>query len=171
MSNLQKNTELEVFHIEHHLHNRQKWFGLAAVPSGELHVADKIGPGILPFQLISGSDDWGSWVQVLGTNDTPVITDSTVFDSRQLHVTDTDSTSTYAIQVAAGESADLATAVANNLISEIVYSSPTSQNDSGPTQFSTPQIPAGTKVWARTICIGEITKFIKIYFPIHEYSR
>jgi hypothetical protein len=39
----------EVVEIETHLHSRERWFGLAALPSGETHVADL--DTIAPFEV------------------------------------------------------------------------------------------------------------------------
>ena len=48
--------------LEHdeHFHTNEKWMGVAAVPSGETHVADRMGPSIAAFALVSGNDDFGA---------------------------------------------------------------------------------------------------------------
>ena len=56
--------------IETHMHSRGSWFGMAITPTAT-HLADRIGPLVQPFQLDAGNEDWGAWVQVLGSDDTP----------------------------------------------------------------------------------------------------
>ena len=62
-----------VHEIERHLHSGARWFETAAVPDGEVHVADSIGSGAGAFQIDAGNDTWGAWVQVLGSEDTPTV--------------------------------------------------------------------------------------------------
>jgi len=33
------------------------------------------------------------------------------------------------------------------------------------------QIPVGTKVWARCICVGQDAKTINLYIGVHEYPE
>ncbi len=41
----------EAREVEKHIHTHEKWFGDAAVPVGETHVADRLGPSIAAFPL------------------------------------------------------------------------------------------------------------------------
>ena len=63
-----------IFEIERHFHSYERWYEAAASPSGETHIADRIGSGSGAFQIDAGNDDWGLWVQVLGSSDTPADT-------------------------------------------------------------------------------------------------
>ncbi len=96
-------TEQETYETETHFHNHEKWFGAAAVASGETHVADRLGPGISPFALVSGNDAWGNWVQILGSSDTPVRAGMALYDAHRFMVTTTDSTAPFNIQFVEGE--------------------------------------------------------------------
>lgn len=156
--------------IEKHFHNREKWFGVAASPSGETHVADRVGGATSAFTLTAGNNDFGSWVQILGSSDTPVQTDYAYFDAHRYIVTTTNSTNAYIIQIVAGESADIATNLANEAFSETMYISASNNNDSGIETIKTSRIPTGTKVWVRTACIGGNGTTISLYFGLHEYS-
>ena len=89
----------EAEYTEHHLHNREKWFGDAAVPVGEDHVADRVGGTTTSFQLVAGNNDFGQWVQVLGANDTPVEAGKTLFDAHRYLVTTTNHFSTWTLLV------------------------------------------------------------------------
>lgn len=156
--------------IEKHLHNQEKWLGAAAAASGETHVADEMGPGIAPFAFLSGNDAFGSWVQILGSSDTPIKAAQVKFDAHRFLVTSTDSTEVFHMQVAAGESADLAAAITAKNYTSFPYIAPTNNNDSGISDIMTSRVPAGVKVWARVICIGQNAKTINAYFGIHEYE-
>lgn len=167
----EKNILEEVTEIEHHLHNREKWFGFAAVANAELHVADRMAGGIQPFQLTAGNDDFGAWVQMLGSNDTPVSSNMTKFDGHRIMVTDTNSTNPFIIQIAVGESADLAAKIAAEEFTEIPYISASNLNDSGISDILSLRVDAGEKVWARTCCIGFSGSLIDLYFGLHEYVK
>lgn len=160
----------EVIEIEHHLHNREKWFGLAAVALGELHVADRMAGGIDPFQLVAGNLTFGSWVQILGATDTPVGEGMVKFDGHRVIVTDTNSVDPFIVQIAVGELVDLAALIAAEEFTEFPYISASNNNDSGISEIISRRISAGQKVWARVCCIGSNGSTIDIYFGIHEYQ-
>ena len=77
-----------VAEIERHLHSGARWYEKATTPSGETHVADRIGVGAGAFQIDAGNDDWGSWVQILGSSDTPAEVGKAYFDPHQFIVED-----------------------------------------------------------------------------------
>lgn len=156
--------------IERHHHNREKWFGLATTASGEVHVADRMAGGIQPFRLTAGNDDFGAWVQLLGSSDTPVSSGSMKFDGHRFMVSATNSTNPYIIQVIHGESADFAAKLAAEEFTESPYISASNNNDSGVSDIMAVRVDSGVKVWARTACIGGNGTTIDIYFGIHEYE-
>lgn len=156
--------------IERHLHNTEKWFGAAAIPDAELHVAGRMAGGIQPFVLTAGNDDFGAWVQVLGTNDTPVTTGMVNFDARRILVTDTNSTNPFIVQVVSGESSEIAAKIASEQFSEAPYISATNNNDSGVEEIMVRRTAVGEKVWARCACIGSSGSTFSFYFGIHEYE-
>ncbi len=157
--------------LEHdeHFHTNEKWMGVAAVPSGETHVADRLGPGIAAFALVSGNDAFGAWVQILGSSDTPIQSNKNEFDAHRVLVTTTDSTSPFLIQVAKGESADLAAKIAAEEFTEVPHIAATNNADSGISDMKFIRADISTKVWARVICIGQTTKTINFYYGVHEY--
>ena len=159
-----------VAEIERHLHNRARWFGMAAVASGETHVADRMAGGIDPFTFTAGDDDFGSWVQILGSGDTPVTTGAAYMDPHSILVTGTNSTNPFVFQFLAGESVDIAAALAAGAYSEVPYISSSNLNDSGISSVLSRRIPVGTKAWARVCCIGGNGSTISAYFGLHEYE-
>ena len=166
-----RSAEQEVFEINTHTHNHAKWFGVAALSVGETHVADRVGPAIAPFALLSGNDAYGNWLQVLGSSDTPVQAGMVRIDAHNVLVTTTNSTEAFAVQFAVGESAGLAALIAVENFTEFMYISATNNADSGIEEVKAKGMPAGTKVWARCICMGQNAKTINLYVGTHEYIR
>ena len=163
--------EQEVYEVEKHLHGHEKWLGAAAVANGEIHVADRLGPGIVPFALLSGNNAYGNWLQVMGSSDSPIEADMTRMDAHRALVTTTDSTEAFCVQFVIGESADIAALIAAEDFTEFAYISATNNADAGITDVMSKRIVSGTKVWARCICIGQNAKTINLYVGVHEYLR
>jgi hypothetical protein len=157
----------KVEEIERHLHGGARWFEAAASPSGETHVADRIGDGGGAFQMDAGNDDWGTAIQVLGSDDTPVSSGFAYFDPHQCIVEDTERASTYFIQIARGDS--FAAGLAAGQFSEFIYSASV-QKEAGIIQVQTGRAPVGSKLWARCKCPGENTGTFDFYIGIHEYE-
>ncbi len=87
----------ESWETEHHFHNGDLGFGVAAVPAAETHAADRTGTGAAgaeaaPFVLDAGNDDWGTWTLLIGSSDTPPaeIPTATHFDFNELTIVDTE---------------------------------------------------------------------------------
>jgi hypothetical protein len=156
--------------IEAHFHNQEKWFGAAASASGETHVADVMGGTIDPFAIVSGASDFGNWVQILGSADTPVVVGNAFFDAHRFLVTTTDSTEPFILQIASGESAGLAAKIAAMDYTSAMYIAATNSNDSGVEEIMSSRVPVGEKVWVRVACVGVSTKTINAYFGVHEYD-
>lgn len=158
-----------VHEIEKHIHNYEKWFGAALVPNAEIHVADRMAGGISPFRLTAGNDDFGNWVQVLGSSDTPVQTGMVKVDLHRLIVIDTNATDPFIIQIITGESAGFAAKLVAEDFDEVPYVSATNNNDSGVTEIIDKRCIATEKVWMRCAAIGSSGSVFDFYFGIHEY--
>lgn len=156
--------------VERHLHNTEKWFGMAVTPVGETHVADRMNDAASAFTLTAGNDAFGPWVQVLGSEDTPVTTGAVKFDAHRILVSNTNSTNPFVLQVVSGESADIAAKIVAEAFSESPYISATNNNDSGITDIMVRRTLTGEKVWARTRCIGSSGSTLDFFFGIHEYE-
>jgi len=155
--------------IYSHQHNMEKWIGLAAVPNGEIHRADLMNGVILPFRLIAGNNDFGAWVQILGSSDTPIKAGMTKASGHRFMVTSTNSTSQYIIQAIPGESADLAANILAKNFTMFPYIAATNNNDSGISDILAGRIDSGTKAWWRVACVGQNATTLDFYLGIHEY--
>jgi len=156
-----------VHEIEKHLHSSGSWFETAATPSGETHVADRIGNGAGAFQLDAGNDDWGAWVQILGSDDTPARTSQVYFDPHEMAVESTEHTATYFLQFGRGASG--AAALAAGTYTELVLGADTNRYK-GIVSVQTGRAPAGSLLWARVKCPGQNTSTLDFYLGIHEYQ-
>ena len=156
-----------VHEIERHLHSGARWFETATTPSGETHVADRIGSGSGSFQLDGGNDSWGSWVQIIGSEDTPVRTDYKYFDPHQIIIEDTENASVYFLQFSRGDSG--AAGLAAGTYTELIYSASV-QKETGIIQVQTGRAPAGSKIWARCWSVGDNTGTFNFFMGIHEYE-
>ena len=87
--------------IDTHLHSNERWFEKAAVANGEVHVGDRIGEGSGSYQIDAGNDDWGAWVQVLGTEDTPADSGKVAFDGHRAEFVASERNADYFVQVIA----------------------------------------------------------------------
>jgi len=168
LSGVSSSLSYRVHEIERHLHNYEHWFETAASASGETHVASHIGDGSGAFQIDAGNDDWGSWVQILGSSDTPHIVGKTHFDFNQFFVEGTEKAGTYFLQFAFGASG--AAALTANTVTEIVYVGTVGAGNPLPVIVQTERITAGTKAWARCKAPGINTSTLDLYFGLHEYE-
>ena len=158
--------------LERHFHVSERWYGLAAGAPGSrpANAGDLVGPSIEPFVLTSGNNDWGSWLQLLGTGDTPGLYPDGVkvkFDPHRIQVTTANSTATYFIQFTRGSDADASFLL--NRYTEIPYTPNTNRIDAGPVNVKSGRANAGSIVWARCMCLNQDAKTIAFYLGIHEY--
>ena len=152
---------------EQHLHNRERWAGLAAVPSGETHRADF--NVMTPFVMDAGVNAFGTWLQVLGSNDTPVIAGMTEFDFHRIIISDVETNNTVSrIQIAWG--VDGATAFAAGDYTEIMLSPAGATSPQDAHNIICNRILDGTKVWVRCWVAGASTSEIDFYLGLHEYD-
>lgn len=149
--------------IERHLHSYERWFETATAPDAELHVADAIGDGSGAFRVDAGNDDWGSWVQMLGSSDT-----SLRYDLHRLMIEATERNETYFVQFAFGASG--AAAYAAGAYTETVYTPASNQIEESPVQIQMRRQTGGTKGWARCKCPGQNTATLDFYPGLHSYE-
>lgn len=151
-----------VAEIERHLHSYEKWYGVAATPSGT-HKADRIGQGIVAFEIDGGNLVFGSWVQILGSADT-----AERYDLHKLYITDVQETAPYFVQIAFGATGDAA--VAAGTFTELVFRANATNSDRSEIPLNTRRQTAGTLAWARCLALGTNTGTMSFYFGMHTYE-
>ena len=147
-----------------------RWFEAAASANPTAHVADRVGTTVAggkAFQIDAGDSAWGSWVQILGSSDTPVTAGRAYFSPHQFIVENTERAATYFIQIARGSSGDAGYSAGT--YTEFVYSA-TVQKETGIVIMQTGRAPVNSLLWARCICPGQATATLDFYFGIHEFE-
>lgn len=156
-----------VAEIERHIHSAGRWFEKAATPAGETNVADRIGSGAGAFEIDAGNNDWGSWVQILGSEDTPADTGKVYFDPHEFVVSYAERTGLYYVQL--GRGATGAAALLAGTYSEFALDE-TDRAGGSIISVQTGRAPAGSKLWARCKSPGNDTAKLQFVFGIHEYE-
>lgn len=162
------NIENAIIEIHDTLHSWERWFQPTKQPDPETHVASPIGAGIGDFQMDAGNNDWGTWIQLLGSTDTPVTVGGEYYEMHRLTVQSTEHDEPYFIQVGFGASG--AQSLIDGTYTEVVFTPATNQVDSGPVELHVKRVAAGVKAWARCMCPGQNTALIDFYFGLHEYN-
>lgn len=148
--------------------NYEYWHEVAATPSGETHVADRVGDGAGAFRIDAGNDDWGAWVQLIGSTDTPVKSGNTHYSFHELFVQEAEKSATYFVQIGFGESG--AAAAAADEVAEIVFVGTLGAGNAAALPIMSKRQAVGTKAWARCKTPGENTAYLDIFYGLHEYE-
>lgn len=157
-----------VAEIEEHAHAYETWLEAAATPSGETNVADMVGVGGGSFQADAGNDDWGSWLQVVGSADTPARSGMSYYDFHRIVIASAERNAAYFLQVAFGESG--ASALSAGDYADVVIAPLGAIPSGAPIDIQTERHTVTTKAWIRAKCPGQNTGTINFYCGIHEYE-
>jgi hypothetical protein len=154
----------KVNEIERHHHNDEKIFGLAGTPSGETHVADRITLLPEPFQADAGNNTWGSWLQVMGSSDSPIVGGGAYYDFHEILIVGHEhNTTPYFIQIAGGESAGLAAKISSEDFTETSVITGAGSSETGPILVKSRRAAAGVKCWVRIWAKGQNTGTLDFY--------
>ncbi len=160
-----------VHEIEKHFHSREHWRGMKGVQT----ATDWSDDVLTPFQAISGNNDYGGdandEAQVLGTDNTPVISGYPKYDLHRILIIDASSTTVYKLRLVWG-TGTMADAITANQFTEImVQYDPALFGGSGvPTEIMMPRVNCGTdKIWIQA---WNATNNATIDFLVgwHEYQ-
>ena len=158
-----------VSELDRHHHNYERWMAAAAVPAGETHVADDITTNQTAFQVDGGNNTWGSWLQILGSDDTPVRTAQVKYDLHRLLITDHQhNTNCYLIQIGFGASG--AAALSAETYTEITIVTGGGNTEVGPIDLLSRRQDAGTKAWVRVWAVGQASGTLDFLVGLHEYE-
>ncbi|GAF67618.1 unnamed protein product, partial [marine sediment metagenome] len=178
---LLRKTLAEVKETERHIHNVERWFGPAAVSSGEDHVADPLGEvGGTPagvttsFRVTSGvNKSWGTALQVWGATDNTLMpTGKQAFqDAHRLIMTDAEENKhEWLLRIIAGASA--AAGVTADTYGIVPLFVDNADKIKSPVDLITEQVAAGTKIWIQLLHVTDNdAKYIDVQFGIHGYPE
>ena len=160
----------KVHEIEKHHHNAEKWYGLAGTPAAETHRMDRITLLVEPFQADAGNNTWGSWLQVIGSSDTPEVAGNAYIDlHRIIIVSHEHNNNVYALQFVCGESAAIAAKITAEDFTETMMVSGGGNTETGPVTIKGRRLAVGEKCWIRIWAKGRNTGTLDFYIGIHEY--
>ena len=161
----------EVTEIEHHIHNRERWFG----KTGSQTATDwGTLASLTAYTAISGSGTWGAdendEAQLLGTADTPAITGMAKFDLHRLFMVAFSAATVYYIRIVwgTGTMADAITAGQYSDVPVATNVTPANKATGSPIDIIMPRIAAGTKVWAQCMNATD-NATVTFLIGLHEY--
>lgn len=135
-----------------------------------MHVADRIGTTGTAFVADAGNLTWGSWLQVLGSSDTPADPGKVKYDFHKMQVTAVERTAAiHFVQVALGASG--AAALTALTYSEFVFHPQGQTGQRVPVPFQDHIVDAGTKAWVRVMVVGQNTGTVNFFVGLHEYEE
>lgn len=157
--------------VEHHFHNRERWWGALAAPDETNAIEANV---TRPFAATSGNDTWGAAIPICGTADEPTADALDVyFDAHRILITDLDAqVDAWRLRFIWG-TGNSAAAIAAGQWSEIMVEALTAvapQANGVPVDIRMPRVAAGTKLWAQAWndTNGEILSF---FYGVHGYSE
>jgi hypothetical protein len=158
-----------IHEIERHFHSYERWFGAATIPDGETHVGDRIGTTTAAFQTDAGNLTWGTWLQVLGSSDTPVDVGSAYFDLHRMQIVAVENANaTHFVQVAYGASG--AAALGAGTYTEFAFRPQSVQGSETIVNIHIRRAAVSTKTWVRHLTVGQNTSTMDFFIGLHEYE-
>jgi len=171
----------KVHELESHHHGWERYFGPAAIPSGEDHVADPLGevggsPGGVQtsFQAISGaSNAWGTPVQIFGATDAAVVLpvgSQAKYDVHHMRFTDVQTDKLeWLICIIVGDSA-VAGIAAGTFTVKPFFVEKTDKNDAS-LELMIKRATAGDKAWVQVLNVTNASALtIDMQFGVHGYA-
>ena len=158
--------DAEVMVIEHHIHGRERWFGIAA-PQTATDWGEQAS--LTPYRATSGLGVFGvdanDEALVLGADDTPAIAGMASFDAHRIKVHAASNANAYVLRLVYG-SGTMAAAEAAGQYSDFMISE---ARKGGPVPILMPRVLARWNVWLRAKnATNDAT--IDFFVGIHEYE-
>jgi hypothetical protein len=162
----------ETVEIEHHLHNREEWFGKKAVQT----ATDWGDPeSLTPYRAISGAGVYGAdandEAQVLGTDDTPYRVGKAYFDIHRLFMVAFSVDTPYLLRIVygVGTMADAIAAGQYSVIPVATNQTPANKSTGNPINTLMPRVAADTKIWIQAMNATN-NATVDFLVGIHEYD-
>jgi hypothetical protein len=172
LSETADNTEV----LLHHIHNFEIWYGLLTPAAGG-KVAQE---NMVPFRVTTGAgaaNTFGTAVQIMDTNDTPVSTGATKFDIHRIFVFNVQTSRIFRLRIVYSYNprtgavyATAADAIAARNYSNVVFKVDAVNADAVPLDIIGARVPSGTKIWIAAASDSAIATWIDFQFGFHEYG-
>jgi hypothetical protein len=157
----------EIQEVERHLHSEGVFFGTAAAATAT-HFGD--ADSMTVYQATAGNDTWGTWLQLLGSDDTPFRTGMTKFDAHLLSVIATTISAGEIVRIQIAEGLTGAAALTAGTYTETIYRGNTNVAGEGPIMLQSKRALAGTNVFARIWVSGTNADTMGFFLGLHEYE-
>ncbi len=159
---------LEKIHDENH--TPFDTLGLHASPSFPTTAAD--ADTMTPYVLTGGNDAWGAWVNLVGSGDMPVGTGKNTFDVHDLLISSVSAAAMGSVQVG-WDSTTSTVIIANEAYSHVMFHPEGigANVGVGHIDINTPDLDAGTLVFARCWIDGENAATVSMFIEIHEFDE
>jgi len=140
--------------------------GGARMPVGQAHVSDEDSG--TPFEITSGNDDFGDWVLVLGSDDTPAEGGECYVIPKFQVISFADTGTTYIIHLGFGDTVEAAASD---------YTAASIQSPAAAAQSVIPLLEVlgcachdvGTKAWVRVKVCGKNASTIELFPLVNEH--
>lgn len=156
-------------HHDEHFHNRERWFGISGDQSGNDWAVEA---GLTPFQAISGNGDFGGdpndEAKVLGTDDTPAITNKKFFDLHRILVLTSSAATAYILRIVYG-TGTMADAESAGQYTDVVFIRESGVGRGAPISVMMPKLAVDNKVWIRAKNATD-NATIDFLVGLHEYD-
>ena len=164
---LLRQIEQECYQTERHLHNRERWFSIAA-PQTATDWGEQAS--LAPYRAISGNGVFGvdanDEAQVLGADDTPAIAGMFTFDCHRLLITAASTATDWVLRLIYG-SGTMADAETDGQYTDVMGQE---AKKGFPIEVIMPRCNCGThKLWVRAENATD-NATIDFFVGIHEYE-
>ena len=163
-------TLLEVREIEKHIHSIHRVFGKNEVQTATVFCDTTMGAWFYPYVFTAAADStFGTAIQILGTDDTPIIAGNASFDLHEILITAVNDNTPYVLRVYWGATASAAE-VAGNFSDTWLTGDDTNPQLANPTEveISMPIVAVGTNVFI-AISNAAGAQTLSGVFSIHGY--
>lgn len=159
--------------IRQHMHVYDRWYALAASPSGIVNCADPISAtAVTPYQVDAGANTWGAWLCIVGTSDLPAVEAGGTFDITRVVFSSVERGGViYAFQLACGPTTPAAALAAGDYTEFVLASELAGTGSEWPVNFRMERAEAGgVACWARTYSPGFNTATADFLLGLHEHG-
>ena len=155
-----------VHEIEKHFHGREFWWGAVAVPDETNAIDANVDT---PFVAVSGNDDWGTAIPIMGTSDIPANAGDVRYDARRVLVVDTDHATAYRMRFIWG-SGTSGEAIGAGQCSEFMFITASGPFIAGvPVDMMEPRGTVGEKMWCQVWNVTNSSE-VDFFYGVHGYA-